>query len=432
MTTPPWTERSRQLGLALLLPLAAACGSGGAPTSTPSASAPAPAAAPSPDPAPPSAMAGPDAAAVAPEGAVEARFSGSVHVVHPGESIQAAVDAARPGDTVVVRPGTYREAGSPCPTDAAATCAVVVTTERVRLVGRGAVLENPGGQDKGIAVARRGARGDQCLTDPAQRIAGNEVEGFTVRGFDGDGIFLLCADDWRVAGNAARGNREYGIFPSHSGKGRLTGNLATGANDTGLYIGQSHDVRVDHNFARDNVSGYEIENCSGVVLDHNVATGNTAGILTFTLPFLDVGVNDGNRIEGNVVVANNRDNTCLDPADTVCLVPPGTGILDLAADRNEIRRNLVTGHDTAGIAVFDFCAGTQTPADLCAQLDIDPLPDGNRITGNVVLRNGGTPRTDLVPGADLVWSGAGTGNCWSDNLARTTASPVALPACGGN
>ena len=48
-------------------------------------------------------------------------------VVHPGESIQAAVDAASSGDTIVVLPGTYHEAGVPCPTDASHTCAVVVT-----------------------------------------------------------------------------------------------------------------------------------------------------------------------------------------------------------------------------------------------------------------------------------------------------------------
>lgn len=31
------------------------------------------------------------------------------HTVHPGQSIQAAVDAAKPGDSITVMPGTYRE-----------------------------------------------------------------------------------------------------------------------------------------------------------------------------------------------------------------------------------------------------------------------------------------------------------------------------------
>ena len=39
-----------------------------------------------------------------------------IHVT-PGHSIQAAVDQARRGDTVSVAPGTYTEAGTPCPSE---------------------------------------------------------------------------------------------------------------------------------------------------------------------------------------------------------------------------------------------------------------------------------------------------------------------------
>src|SRR4051812_5631356 len=51
-------------------------------------------------------------------------------VVHPGESIQAALDAAQEGDTITVSAGTYHEY-------------LQISTDGVTLQGEGAVLEPP-------------------------------------------------------------------------------------------------------------------------------------------------------------------------------------------------------------------------------------------------------------------------------------------------
>jgi parallel beta-helix repeat protein len=225
-------------------------------------------------------------------------------------------------------------------------------------------------------------------------------------------------------------NDEYGTFPSRTFNGRLDHSFASGANDTGHYIGQSFDARMDHNVATDNVSGYEIENSLRVRADHNLAFGNTGGILSFALPFLDVQENSENVIAHNVVRDNDRPNTCTDPSEAVCAVPPGTGILLMAVDDNLVKRNEVTGNDSFGIAVSNICLAQNLPPEICAILDIDPDPDGNRVISNVATGNGLDPAPTLPPvfAQDLVWDLTGTGNCWSRNV-FDTSFPDPLPSC---
>jgi parallel beta-helix repeat protein len=372
--------------------------------------------------------------------AIPAGAQAKVIKVHPGDSIQAAVDQAHPGDTVKVAPGTYTEESQPCPSEPGNSCAVVVTKDDIGIVGQSrehgarghhgnrVVLQAGEDQDLGIAIGK--TSDPACLEDPSLRVHGSLIRGITVQGFEDDGVLLYCVKHWRVTQVAAKDNQEYGIFPSHSFGGRVDHSLASGANDTGIYVGQSRNSRMDHNVSTDNVSGYEIENSTGVRADHNLAFSNTGGILSFTLPFLDVKANSDNVIAHNVVVRNNRPNTCLEPGDDVCQVPPGTGVLLVAADTNLIRHNLVKGNGSFGIAVTNICVAQGLSQAECDALDIEPNPDGNRVVANKATGNGQNPDPSVpaVFTKDLVWDTTGTGNCWSNNV-FDTSFPATLPSC---
>ena len=346
----------------------------------------------------------------------------TIHV-DPGESIQAAIDDARSGDTVRVHPGTYKDTTKDC-----STCALQIKRNNIKLVGEKdpsrVVLQAKSGQDTGIQVAK--TKVDGCLKNDGRRVKGSLIRGLTVKGFDENGVLSFCVDNWRITNVVASGNDEYGFFPLFSGKGRLDHSRARGANDTGFYVGQSHDVRMDHNTAVDNVSGFEIENSRRVAAEDNVGHHNTAGLLSFALPNLEVKVNRANYIRRNNFHHNNRPNTCLDEGDTVCNVPPGSGIVMVATDANRVTFNKVTNNKTDGIALVSYCI--LLGGENCDP-DIDPNPDNNRITSNIVTGNGKDPVDPYKAiASDLIWDGTGKNNCWGGNTFGTSF-PDELPHC---
>ena len=318
-------------------------------------------------------------------------------------SIQAAVDAAGPGDTVVVPAGTYHEA-------------VTVTTPGVSIEGGlDAVLDGSG------LTARTGIL---VRSTDGSRMAGFTLRGLTIRDFAFAGVLVDRVDGFRLTGSSYVDNDEYGVFPIRS-SGRVDHNAVTGSDDTGVYVGQSSGVQVDANVARDNTIGIEVELSTAVIVTNNIASGNTVGLVVQILPGLHATTTSDIQVTGNLLTTNTRPNPVTDPTEILSVVPSGIGLLSVGADRVAIAANVITGNPTAGVAMVSL------PARLAA-LDprLDPHPDQNSVIGNVFWRNGfdPDPKSAPLPGADIVWDGTGTGNCAARNLGAT-AFPVGIPAC---
>jgi parallel beta-helix repeat protein len=333
------------------------------------------------------------------------RFGKPVVVVHNGESIQSAVEAAGPNAIIHIEPGTYAEA-------------VRVTQPGVRLIGLDSpsgdavIIENPGGVRNGIDVRAN----DFALVN------------VTVRGFDANGVFLSGIDGFLLSRVIARDNGAYGLFPVRSRNGVIEHSEASGHRDAGFYVGQAANVIMRQNLAQGNVVGIEASNSSGVKLLANEARDNSNGILVVLLTGRVITSSSDILVAGNIVQGNNRPNFAA-PGDIVAAVPAGTGLLVVGADRVTVEDNTVTGHDFIGIGVGStliLAAIAGLPPEAFA--DIEPNADGVQVRGNRATGNGTSSPFPFLPPADLLWDGTGTGNCWTANVAGTLV-PVALPAC---
>jgi hypothetical protein len=410
-------------------------------------------------------------------------------------SIQAAVNAARPGDWILIAPGTYHEKGTPI-------AGVLVTTPGIHLRGMnrnsvvidgtnpgfGTCSSNPAAQDYG--VSNWGRNGIEIY-----QVDGVSIENLTVCNYLGDsygnagneiwwnggdgsgqigmgpysGSYLTASSTFFQSGNPQVA--QYGIFVSNAkGPGSVTYSYASNMGDSGFYIGACADCNATLRWvhAQNNPQGFSGSNSGGhLVLEDSEWDHNQSGIVPSSLAVFDPpspqnGACPNNPsascalIQRNYIHDNNNPNT---PASGLAAtVAVGTGI-DLSGSQNDtVQFNYIANNGSWGVLINDYadltpppfppayCQGGEIgfiPAppynQLYAPLGLLPIPCyfpafGNQVVANAFADNGffGNPTNSDIGNAVLPYP---TNNCFQGNVnlesPKVSSSPNNIQSIAG-
>lgn len=237
----------------------------------------------------------------------------------------------------------------------------------------------------------------QILDTPGDGIRADNVENITF-----DGVHVVWPEEQSLDSGA------YGLYPVQSNGVTIRNCMVEGSRDAGIYVGQSTGILVEDNEARGNVAGIEIENSTDAIVRRNWAHDNTGGILVFNLPGLDIGDGKRTNVYDNILENNNTPNFG-EPGTAVSLIPPGLGVIILAADQNEVKNNEIRGNKSSGVVVIAYIDDLFAPPE---DPEFDIYAEGNFIHDNTFENNGYDPDAlilllteNAMPGPDVIIGG---------------------------
>ena len=327
-------------------------------------------------------------------------FKGQIIEVREGDLIQEAVERSEPGDLIRVFPGTYSEN-------------VYIDKDDISL--------------QGVVI-----NGDWPVLDGKKEIndaflySGNGIliENFKIINYKGNGIMGQAGNNFVIRNNWIIDTGVYGIFPQYGKNGLIEHNVLSVIADAAIYVGMCDNVDVLHNEVFDSVAGIEIENSRHCLVENNYAHDNTGGLLVFITPGLPIKTTFDVILRNNFVVNNNHENFGA-PGSTVAGIPPGTGVLIMAADDVIVENNIITGNNNSGITIVDHATGDPKANDPNSEGN----PDRIVILDNIMYDNGNDPTGELkaimltqldTRGPDIFAYGGGSGSTIRDkNKYRT-------------
>ncbi|MGW0880969.1 right-handed parallel beta-helix repeat-containing protein [Streptomyces sp. NPDC002671] len=339
-------------------------------------------------------------------GTTAASAAHRTHVVHPGQSIQQAVNAAEPGDTVLVLGGTYHESVTVktpgvtlrgvgprtviMPTAAQTTAAATATATATAKTTATATATAKATQSaaKAAVSCPDGGNGICVVGTKGTTLKDVTVTDLTLTGFPRIGLWSMGTDHLTVRRVVADKNGQWGIAQEHSTRAVLRQNVARNNGDAGLFL--ANDVKaeqgamdtqgtvVDRNYLEGNRVGITVRRLRNVTVTGNTMTGNCSGVFI-------VGDENKPKTSAVTVTENHVDQNnkyCKKTARLPFLQGSGivlTGVEDTLVTRNVVNGNSGTSPLSGGIVLFKSMVGVTS--------------ERNRITGNSLAAN--TP-ADLV------------------------------------
>jgi nitrous oxidase accessory protein NosD len=320
---------------------------------------------------------------------------GHTVIVRSGDSIQAAVDAAKPGTTILVF-GHHAEN-------------VAITTNGIKLRGIHAVLTPPATPThnacfdptmptdvNGICVLGDVNMSTGVVNRPVSNVT---IIGFKISGFSDSGIVALGAHNAKFTNDVALNNGSYGITAFSSTDTQMSFNRASGSGEAGFYIGDSPmaDAHVFGNKSTNSLFGLLVRNAEHASVTGNRFHNNCVGMVVLA---------DAPGPAGNVNIVGNRitNNTKACAAGEDVPFPlSGVGIGLVGAHDVLIRSNWITGNTPS--AATQFQGGVLIVSGMGGT-----APMNNTVRHNVIRNND----------PDVFWDGTGTGNVVTHNLCHTS------------